>query len=193
MGLLPEQQNDLANYIRETKGTPYAPYNNPIENGFVRGVMLVTLFPLLGLLLPVAVDNSIITLLSYAMLGLCPLLGLATIGICLGADAAHKKDDADAEAAKAKTSRMLSAAGLALGVVITTVAICVAFYGFLGGQGHSAPSESEETPAAAEAPAEGAEGEAAEGEAAEGDKADGDKKAEATDAKDEKKDDSKGK
>ena len=42
----------------------------PIENGFVRGVMLMTLFPLLGLLLPVAVDNSIITLLSYAMLAM---------------------------------------------------------------------------------------------------------------------------
>ena len=175
MGLLPEQQNDLATYVRETKGTPYAPYHSPVENGFVRGVMLVTLFPLLGLLLPVAVDNSIIDLLSYAMLGLCPLLGIGTIAICLGADAAHKKDDADAEAAKAKTSRTLSSAGLALGVAITTIAITVAFYGFLGGKGHSAES-AEEAPAAAAAPAEG--DKPAEGaKAAEGDKpAEGEKK-----------------
>jgi hypothetical protein len=173
MGLLPEQQNDLATYIRETKGTPYAPYNNPVENGFVRGVMLVTLFPLLGILLPIAVDNTIIDLLSYAMLGLCPLLGIATIAICLGADAAHKKDDADAEAAKAKTSRMLSSAGLALGVAITTVAVAVAFYGFLGGKGGHSAEGGEKKPAAAEAPAEGGEGEeAAEGaKPAEGEKA----------------------
>jgi hypothetical protein len=185
MGLLPEQQNDLAAYVRETKGTPYAPYNNPVENGFIRGVMLVTLFPLLGLLLPVAVDNTIIDLLSYAMLGLCPLLGIATIAICLGADAAHKKDDADAERAKAKTSRLISSVGLGLGTVITTIAIFVAFYGFLGGGGHGG-SEAEEKPAAAaEAPAEAA---------AEGDKpAEGDQKAAEGEKQDDKKEEKKDK
>lgn len=174
MGLLPEQQNDLANYMRETKGTPYAPYNSPVENGFVRGVMLVTLFPLLGLLLPVAVDNSIIDLLSYAMLGLCPLLGIGTIAICLGADSAHRKDDVDGEQGKAKTSRMLSGVGLLIGVTVTTVAIVVAFYGFLGGGGgHAKPAAEAEAPAAAaEVAADGGAAAMPEGEqAAEGDKA----------------------
>ena len=182
MGLLPEHANDFSSYMRETKGTPYAPYNPPVVTQFNRAMLLVTLFPLLGILLPITVENGIIDILSYIMLGACPLLGIPALALATGADKAHSKNEIEETRTKAKTARLLSAVGLALGTVVTTAAIAVAFVSFLSGEGagyDTIPTEQ----VAAEAAAAATEGAPAEGAAPAGDAKAADAKP-ATDKKD---------
>ena len=53
--------------LQLSKGTPFAPYNPMTDNHFFGAISLLTLFPLLGFLLPIAVDSGLVRMLGLAI------------------------------------------------------------------------------------------------------------------------------
>ena len=143
-----------------SKPTAFAPYNPMKDNHFYGAVSLLTLFPLLGFLLPIAVDNALVRTLGLAIGILCPIIGIAGLVMSTNADKSHRVDDEPSSRKAAKTANMIGTAGWAIGLPVATLAIGMAFWNFLGAGegGHEKKKKKPVAEAAAEqaAPAEGA-------------------------------------
>jgi hypothetical protein len=151
--------------LQLSKGTPFAPYNPMTDNHFFGAISLLTLFPLLGFLLPIAVDSSIVRVLGLAIGVLCPIIGVVSILMSTNADKSHRVDNEPASRKAAKSAKMIGTAGWAVGLPVATLAIGMAFLNFLGageGGGHKKKKAAEETTA----PADTAQAEPAAGGAA---------------------------
>jgi hypothetical protein len=149
--------------LQLSKGTPFAPYNPMTDNHFFGAISLLTLFPLLGFLLPIAVDNGLVRILGLAIGVLCPIIGVAGILMSTNADKSHRVDNEPASRKAAKTANMIGTAGWAVGLPVATLAIGMAFWNFLSvaeGGGHKKKKVVDEAaaaaPADAAAPAAGA-------------------------------------
>lgn len=140
-------------------GAALSPYQPMIENHFTAAAATLLLFPLLGLLLPVGVDNTLVRISGWAMLGICPLIGVAGLFVSSQADSARNSGRAGDAVAKSKLAKLITRIGLTFGFVVAGFGVTVAFVLFLSGSGHAPEKDqpvAEAPTAPAEAPAEAA-------------------------------------
>jgi hypothetical protein len=132
-------------------GDATSPYQPVVENHFTAAAALVSLFPLMGGLLPVAVDSTLVRLSGWAVLLICPIIGGASIFFSLTADKLRNNGQQGQAVAKAKQAAMISKGGLILGLVVTGFGVAVAFVNFLSGSGHAPPPAADQPAAVAPA------------------------------------------